>query len=66
MPHSNHLVSTELPSWHFPYEKQSRKEGAKNIQWLPMKQWHSNEIGTRIDSPMLETQMLGTFVAAFE
>lgn len=66
IPHSNHLISTELPSWHFPYEKQSRKEGAKNVQWLPTKQWHSDEISTRIDPVMLKSEVLHTFVKEFE
>ncbi|MCX2717356.1 hypothetical protein OQH61_06375 [Helicobacter sp. MIT 21-1697] len=66
IPHSNHIISTELPSWHFPYQKQSRKNNASQYEWIPLSSYQSDEIGTRIDSAMLESQILHTFLKEFE
>lgn len=68
VPHTNHLISTELPSWHFPWEKQSRKEGAAKYQWIPLSHFQSHELGTRIDSAMLceNNEVLVSFCEEFE
>ena len=66
IPHSNHLISTELPSFHFPFEKQSRKDSTQKYKWLPLSKWHSDEIGTRIDPMMFKSAVLHTFIKEFE
>nr|QGT50002.1 hypothetical protein Helico4rc_1220 [uncultured Helicobacter sp.] len=66
VPHSSHLISTELPSWHFPYQKEIRKEVMNKCQWIPLESWQSEEIGTRIDSSMLTSKVLHTLVKEFE
>lgn len=66
IPHTNHLISTELPSWHFPYQKDSRKIDAQKFQWVALESWQSSEIGTRIDKIMLKSDVMDTFVREFE
>lgn len=62
IPHTNHLISTELPSWHFPYQKDSRKIDAQKFQWVALESWQSSEIGTRIDKIMLKSDVMDTFL----
>lgn len=66
IPHTSHLISTELPSWHFPYQKDSRKIDAQKFQWITLESWQSNEIGTRIDQAMLKSDVMDNFVREFE
>ncbi len=57
-PHTNHIFTTEMPSWHFPYIKDSRRNKAKEIDWIPIEEWQSSDIGTRIDKTMLDSKLI--------
>lgn len=66
VPHTSRLIRTELPSYHFPYQKQSRKHRASELEWLPLEQWSSAEIGTRIDPVMLDSGRILELCGDFE
>ncbi|TLD97534.1 beta-1,4-N-acetylgalactosaminyltransferase [Helicobacter jaachi] len=68
VPHTNHLISTEMPSWHFPYEKCSRRALSAKKQWIELSAWQSDERGVRVDSVMLDehNSVLRGFVSEFE
>lgn len=66
VPHTSRLIRTELPSYHFPYKKESRSNKADELEWLPIEQWYSSEIGIRIDPAMLDSTLILELCRDFE
>lgn len=64
-PHTNNQILHELTQLHFPLQKDSRNFMAKNIKWIPLKNWHSDEIGTRIDRAILDSKYIQTMCGLF-
>lgn len=57
---------TELTQWHFPYFKDFRKSVSKNQKWIPPEEWHSDDIGVRIDHKMLDSGRILDLCKDFE
>ncbi|WP_394958742.1 hypothetical protein [uncultured Helicobacter sp.] len=66
VPHTNCIVRVELPSYHFPYKKISRSSKASELEWLPLEQWSSPDIGVRIDPKMLDSDLILELCKDFE
>lgn len=65
-PHSNHIIRPEVNNWYLPYQKELRKKVINRHSWIPLQSWQGEEIGTRIDPIMLQSEVLHTFVKEFE
>ena len=66
VPHTNCLVRVEMPQYHFPYEKASRSSKASELEWLPLEQWESPDIGVRIDPKVLDSALILKLCEEFE
>ena len=64
-PHTNNQILHELTQLHFHLQKDSRNFIAKNIEWIPLKNWHSDEIGIRIDKEILDSKYVKTMCELF-
>ena len=64
-PHTNRKITHELTQLHFPYQKDTRKFVAQNIEWIPLKEWHSKDIGVVIDKAILDNEYVKAMCAGF-
>lgn len=65
-PHSNRIISTEMPSYHFPYQKDSRKSMAEKRTWIPLREYKGEDLDTRMDRKLLESREVLELCKEFE
>ncbi|RDU62261.1 beta-1,4-N-acetylgalactosaminyltransferase [Helicobacter sp. MIT 14-3879] len=65
-PHTNNAIYSELNNLHFPYQKDFRKIKVKEFEWIKLKDWESNDIGSIIDKNILKSRIILELCKEFE
>lgn len=55
----------ELTQLHFPYQKSYRQFLSQDKSFIPLKDWHSDDIGIRIDKEILNSTFIKTMASYF-